>query len=368
MAYVGEPFVHDLFVSYSHGDVDGSGTSRLLRWSQAFARELESELKSLPELSGAVRLFLDQSQRPSQGVDPLEPLTSQIRTDIEASAMLMILMSPHYLGSKWCAREREWWCERQRTTASDDGRIVVVRIWPTAEPWPSELLDSATEQLPGFWFYDRARPADQQRPFGWPEPTTTHEAFQEALVALAGRVSSKLGDVRTRLTQAKQELAARARLAAPDGQMVYLHGRAESTAAWESAFAALADNGLVVVPNDPDPVVSDPQKIQDIRRQRVEIMSECDAVLLVADHDARATDADLVVVGKHDRNSARARSNKPLPCALLNGVGETIATPRRKTTARSLNVGWIDVAPPPPPWVQSLQAWLVDAAGKDGAL
>jgi hypothetical protein len=366
VAYVGEPFVHDLFVSYSHGDVDGSGTSRLQRWSQGFARELESELKAQPpEFSRAVRIFLDQSHRPSQGVDPLEPLTTQLRADIEGSAMLIVLMSPQYLASEWCTREREWWCERQQKTGVDDGRIAVLRIWPTADAWPSNLTDSASEPLPGFWFYDRELPAHQQRPFGWPEPAVTHEVFQRALVNLVGHVCLKLEEVRKRLNQEKEVQAHAARLAASGGQVVYLHGRAESTPAWEAAATTLTDNGLVV-PNDPDPVVSDPKGIQEIRRHRVEIMSGCDAVLLMADPDTRATDADLVVIGKHDRNSARAISNRPLPCALLNGVGAEISTTRRRTTARSLNVGWIDVMPPPPTWVQQLQAWLHDASQQDG--
>jgi hypothetical protein len=42
--FLGEPFQHDLFVSYSHGDFDGSGQSNLKTWSQAFGRELEMEL------------------------------------------------------------------------------------------------------------------------------------------------------------------------------------------------------------------------------------------------------------------------------------------------------------------------------------
>jgi hypothetical protein len=52
VSYVGEPFTHDIFVSYSYGEPDASGTSRLQRWSQAFVRELENEFKILPQASG----------------------------------------------------------------------------------------------------------------------------------------------------------------------------------------------------------------------------------------------------------------------------------------------------------------------------
>ena len=46
MAFVGPPFVHDLFISYSHGGDDGAGNGYLQPWSAAFARELERELRA----------------------------------------------------------------------------------------------------------------------------------------------------------------------------------------------------------------------------------------------------------------------------------------------------------------------------------
>ena len=55
MSFVGDPFRHDIFVSYSHGDVTGSGDSKLKRWSGAFARELESELRAEFPKAAAIR-------------------------------------------------------------------------------------------------------------------------------------------------------------------------------------------------------------------------------------------------------------------------------------------------------------------------
>ena len=77
VSYVGKPFEHDIFVSYSHGDADGTGDSKLKQWSQAFARELESELNTDPRLAGTIRIFLDQDHRPSQSIDPLSALTDE---------------------------------------------------------------------------------------------------------------------------------------------------------------------------------------------------------------------------------------------------------------------------------------------------
>ena len=46
MSYVKDPFKHDIFVSYSHGNVDGTDDSALKAWSQGFVKVLEAELKT----------------------------------------------------------------------------------------------------------------------------------------------------------------------------------------------------------------------------------------------------------------------------------------------------------------------------------
>jgi hypothetical protein len=78
--------------------------------------------------------------------------------------------------------------------------------------------------------------------------------------------------------------------------------------------------------------------------------------------DTRALDADLVVVGKHDRQSARARSNHLLPCGLLDTIGASIATPVRKATARIVQADWIDGTQTP--WTPAIQKWLSDKSAQ----
>ena len=75
MSYVGEPFRHDLFVSYSHGD-DGSGGAYLKPWSAAFAHELERELRADRRFRTSLSVFRDQDHRPAQSLDPMAPLTA----------------------------------------------------------------------------------------------------------------------------------------------------------------------------------------------------------------------------------------------------------------------------------------------------
>jgi hypothetical protein len=362
LAYVGDPFAYDIFVSYSHGDPDGTGTSKLHQWSNGFVRELESELRQFPQLAGNLRIFLDNHHRPSQGLDPMAPLTAQLRDDIERSAFLTVLMSPHYLKSKWCQDERDWWYDKQRQLGlPQDGRIAVARIWPTTPddgPWPAALADERGESLVGFAFYDKANAELLPQPYEWPEPgPASKNPFRKELLTLVGHLRLKLEEVRKRLDEQRHARQEAERLATGDGRVVYLHGRADHAVAWDNAQDELSRNGLVVLPGEPDPIVSDARQLQDVRQRRVEIMSGCDALLLVAAPDARAVDADLVVVGRQDRNSARAISNHLLPCALLDCVGTTIATPARRVVARSLNVEWIDATQPL--WPPAVRQWLL---------
>ncbi|QTF94213.1 TIR domain-containing protein [Halomonas sp. BM-2019] len=355
MSYVGLPFTHDLFVSYSHGADDG-GNAFLKEWSVAFVKELEQELRTDRKYRDGLSVFLDEDHRQQRGVDPMAPLTDQLQREIGASALLMVLMSPDYLASDWCAKERDWWCTRQaQRNLPAEGHLAVVRIWPTEPPWPPALTDASGHPLVGFPFYS----SDDMpvRPFGWVEvPGPFGSDFRKALLGIVGRLYPKLDDLKTLLDERLRAEDEAARLVQTGGQSIYLHGRADHAREWERAGIALTDDGFVVLPGEPDPVEHDPHRLQEARERRVETMSACDALLLLGTEDGLALDLDLVVVGKHDRQSARARSNRLLPCGLLDTVGEPIATPVRRANARNVQADWLDGTRDP--WTPEVRRWL----------
>jgi hypothetical protein len=360
MCFLGEPFKHDLFVSYSHGDLDGSGKSNLKTWSQAFARELEAELRQnvkFPDL----KIFLDQHHRPGQAVDPMEALTEQLRADIGAAGLLIVLMTPQYLRSNWCGDERNWWVECQaKHGLALNGRIAIARIWPTEDPWPEAFVDQRGEPLVGFTFFDLKRIETRPQPYEWPDPTGAKGPFREALLDMVGRIWQHLAAVKEQLTERARRRAEAERLSAATGRVIYLHARQTHAEVWERAGDALVQRGFVVMPSEPDPVERDPNRAREIAARRVETLSGCDGLLLVGAEDGRALDADLVVVGRQDRHLARARSERLLPCAVLDTAGPLIATPRRKAMARALDIDWIDTTQVI--WTPEVGSWLIEAS------
>jgi hypothetical protein len=365
MSYVGQPFAHDIFISYTHADAAGDGNSHHKRWSQSFARELEAELRSLPRLGTAVRMFLDEDHRPERGVDPMAPLSDQLQSEIGASAIVAVLVSPQYLMSKWCEREREWWYQKQlELQIPFDQRIAVAHIWPLSPPedvWPPLFLDSRGEPLVGFCFYDKKDAEIRPQPYLWPEvPEGAQGPFRDQLLQMVGSLRLKLNALKSTL-EARERTRAEAAKLSGAGQLIYLHGRADRADAWRKACDALQASGFGVLPGEPDPVESDADKQEKLKQIRLKILAGCDALLLLASDNGLEVDADLVVVGRQDRHSARAVNQKLLPCALLDTVGAPIATAQRKNNARVLQVDWIDGMSDG--WPAGVQRWL----GQKGA-
>lgn len=355
MSYVGDPFIHDLFISYSHGYDEGLGIGHLQPWSAAFAKELERELRAEPKIRNRLAIFRDGDYRIGHGVDPMAPLTQQLCEQIGHTALLVILMSPDYLKSAWCADERDWWYRHQFGLDSTcDERIAVVRIWPTDEdPWPKLLTDNRDHPLVGFHFH--APVFGKERPLGWVDMPAFGSDFKKEILNIVARIYPKLDALKQRADERARLKMEIGKLSDEMGQTIYLHGRAEHFAIWQKMALALTDAGFSVTPGKLD-LRRDPRDLQDIREQRVELMSASDAVLIIGTQDNHALDADLVVVGKHDRQSARARCNRLLPCGLLDTVGTDIATPVRKATARILQTDWLDATQEP--WTDNIKHWL----------
>ena len=356
MSFLGDPFRYDLFVSYSHGAFAGEHDSELKLWSQKIAEDLRAELAGTIEFE-QVSVFLDESERSDESVDRTADLQEHLQQRAEESALLTILMTPHYLRSDWCRQEREWWCEKHYPDTLGAGdRIFVCRVRPTdQESWPSEFAAAV-----GYHCYDKGKEPDKARPYTWRGSSRDLDDYNDLLVDLSGDMMQRLRAIKEILEEQEQRKREEQRLAADAGQVLYLHARDSDEDAWKQAGGTLAQTGFIVLPGQPDPVVRDPKVARDVAELRVQTLTGCDGLLLLGTDDGRALDADLVVVGRQDRHSARARSERLLPCAVLDTVGPEIATRERMAAAHGLGIQWIDTTKDV--WDTELRGWLVEAS------
>jgi hypothetical protein len=365
MSYVGGSFNFDIFISYARAN-RGGNVSALRDWSLAFARELNKHLLFPKEFSAseerALRVFIDES---TEGVKGLQPLEGQIRTAAESSALLTVLMSNDYLVSDWCCRELKWWDQSQKSLKLPNDRIAVVRIEPTSETgWPSRLKDERGFGLPGYKFHDApSRPRDIVLPYGYPIPSLSAPGpFQEVFFRLMNEIWKQLQTTRDQLEEFSKAQSHASKLLSPE-PTVYLHGRADQEAYWHRLYETLEDDGFIVLPTSPDPILKDPVEEQEFYEIRLQTMRDCDAVLVMGTPNDGAFDADLSYITRRARRSLQSRGFPLLPCALLDLVGPAGRVQKRKTLADRLSVTWIDSHQEP--WTPHVRAWL-QSVGQSG--
>jgi hypothetical protein len=203
MAYLSPEYRHDVFFSYPHADADGCGESELKAWSQSFAKKLHSTLISSKK-HRALSFFLDQGQREGERLD--ETATpSRALDEATNSALLIALMSPWYLESRWCKDEREAWAAG---IGGDAGRIAkkfnrafVIRVQDIGEsPWPSEFCDEKGHGNLGFWLYDRSD-GEFAVPFGSIGDAEDNGNYKKAVLKVRQALLMRLDEIHAQLKE-----------------------------------------------------------------------------------------------------------------------------------------------------------------------
>jgi TIR domain len=145
MAYV-TGYQHDIFVSYAHIDNEPLGTER--GWITNFVAYLKNLLdKGLG--SRETDVWMDHELTGN------EPFSESIESALTNSAILLVVASPSYFASTWCARERNAFLKAVSQRAAAGARVFRVdldRIDP--EQYPAEF-----RELLGypFWTLDQNR-------------------------------------------------------------------------------------------------------------------------------------------------------------------------------------------------------------------
>src|SRR5215475_9348128 len=158
---------HDVFLSYAHGN------PILREWSLRVEGLLRGSLGTLlGDRDNLLSIFTDKDSL--QGNDFLTP---QLKTGVESSAALVIILTRHYVKSPWCQGEAKWFTAVATNAAA---RIFVIRAQPVpAADWPSPLKQNG-EPILGYAFCDDREDA---LPYGMLEQQT--DKLGQAVVQLS---------------------------------------------------------------------------------------------------------------------------------------------------------------------------------------
>jgi hypothetical protein len=191
-------YTHDIFVSYAHGPeaqnrYHGERDNLLTGWTRRFVDDLTAQIDvslSQVEFGGQAAFFMDGDLNGSGS------LTANIKAAVQKSALLLVVMSPLYLRSKWCTDEIDWFLAAGKEDNPElhrFNRIFVTRAFPTDHRlWPNGLKDEIGKATYGHFFHQRnARPGEAV-PFGWPLPDKQVREYWTQIVRLATEITSKL--------------------------------------------------------------------------------------------------------------------------------------------------------------------------------
>jgi hypothetical protein len=156
-------FQHDIFVSYAQVDNDPvPGVDD--GWVTCLVKNLEWRLRQLCGRRDAYSLWMDLQLARHVRITP------EIMETLEQTALLLVVLSPGYLASDWCRREREAFLQivQQHMEDKKYPRVFVVAR-DKVDQWPSEFGDLLGYQ---FWTENDRR---QVRIMGSPVPNPEHD-------------------------------------------------------------------------------------------------------------------------------------------------------------------------------------------------
>jgi nucleotide-binding universal stress UspA family protein len=256
MAYVPD-HQHDVFVSYAHvDDLPLPGAEQ--GWVTTLIESLQILLAQKLGRRDAFSLWMDhQLSRHAQ-------LTPEILDNLGKTATLLVVLSPGYLASEWCLREKDSFLARLEGRVRSGSRIFIVeRDKVDFEERPPQFSD-----LLGYRFWVQEGQGNPPRILGspWPDPKNPQNMpYFDELTRLAANIAEELKKLRreseavgaapaTAATPAQgsaaaAEASAPAEAAAPDRPAVFL---AEVTddldAESDSLRRTFEQAGLAVLP------------------------------------------------------------------------------------------------------------------------
>lgn len=194
MAFVPN-YKHDIFISYAHVD-DQVESSTDEGWVTTLVKGLKTRLAQKLGRSDAYKLWFDHDLSRHVRITP------QIMDALEKTAILIVILSPGYIASDWCQREKEAFLSFIKESSS---RVFIVeRDKIKDEDRPSEF-----EELKGycFWVQEEGKPPQT---LGMPKPNPDdpryypyYDAVNDLSCYLAEELQKLKSDVESPHTKTK---------------------------------------------------------------------------------------------------------------------------------------------------------------------
>jgi len=147
---------HDIFVSYAHVD-DEPAPGVEKGWVTTLVEGLRGELARKLGRSDSCSIWMDhQLSRHVQ-------ITPEIMDTLQKTAILLVILSPGYIASEWCERERCTFLAMVQERVRSGSRVFIVEFDEVTER-PCEF-----EDLLGYRFWVRGQEGEPPRTLGMPQ-------------------------------------------------------------------------------------------------------------------------------------------------------------------------------------------------------
>lgn len=168
-----------IFISYAHVD-DYVPSGAESGWVTTLKRNLEHQLAVKAGRSDHFHLWLDHH------LEHGTPFSRQLIETIRDSAALLIILSPGYLASDWCGRERDVFLEAMRTRTARP-IFVIERDRVEESRIPDEICEFKRIR-----FWKEVGESGASRPLGVPQPHPSEPEYFDCLLALAERLAKEV--------------------------------------------------------------------------------------------------------------------------------------------------------------------------------
>jgi hypothetical protein len=175
---------HDVFVSYSHLD-DEPLVGAQRGWVTTLINNLETVVRQKLGFKGFA-IWMDRELAGNR------PLTPAIMKALSDTATLLIILSPGYLASEWCHRERQAFLKLVQGRRDAGSQVFVVYCDKLdRSSVPAELAD-----LIGYPFWIQEQEGKASRTLGVPVPTAAELEYYNRVNQLGHELSQELKRLR----------------------------------------------------------------------------------------------------------------------------------------------------------------------------